>query len=141
MKETQILLVEDDSTLRETMYEFLSVDHPVIAVSSLAGARSALRRFNSEDVILLDLGLPDGEGLSLLPTIRDLAERPAVIILTGNDDMVAARLAISEGADDYIVKSGHLIQELAIRIPMVLQRKRQNEFSLASSGTCSHRGF
>ena len=136
-------MVEDDSTLRETMYEFLSVDYPVIAVASLAGARSALKRFGfgSDDVVLLDLGLPDGEGISLLPTIRNLPERPAVIILTGNDDMAAAKHAISEGADDYIVKSGHLIQELSIRIPMALERRRHNEFTPASSGTYSRLGF
>lgn len=135
------MLVEDESTLRDTMYEFLSVDYQVIPVSSLAGARSALKRIGSDDVILLDLGLPDGEGLSLLPAIRAMASRPAVIILTGNDDLVCAKRAITAGADDYIVKSGHLIQELSIRIPMALERHQQNDFSLANNGMYSRLGF
>lgn len=141
MKEMRILLVEDEPTLRDTMYEFLSVDYQVIPVASLAGARSALKRLGGDDVILLDLGLPDGEGLSLLPAIRALTSRPAVLILTGNDDLVCAKNAITEGADDYIVKSGHLIQELSIRIPMALERRRQNEFSLANNGMYSRLGF
>lgn len=131
---TRILLVEDESTLRETMYEFLSVDYHVIPVASLAGARSALRRLTSDDVVLLDLGLPDGEGLSLLPDLRAIADHPAVIILTGNDDLGCAKRAISEGADDYIVKSGHLIQELSIRIPMSVERRRHLAFTPASNG-------
>lgn len=141
MKDMRILLVEDDPTLRDTMYEFLSVDYQIIPVASLGGARSALRCLGADDVILLDLGLPDGEGLSLLPAIRGMAARPAVIILTGNDDLVCAKRAISEGADDYIVKSGHLIQELSIRIPMALERRNQNDFTLANNGMYSRLGF
>jgi DNA-binding response OmpR family regulator len=140
MPDTRILLVEDESTLRETMYEYLSVDYQVIPVASLAGARSALRRLCVDDVVLLDLGLPDGEGLSLLPEIRGHADGPAVIILTGNDDLACAKRAISEGADDYIVKSGHLIQELSIRIPMSVERRRHLTFTPGDSGKYSRLG-
>lgn len=120
----RILLIEDDEALRSALAHSLSNQYEILAISTLTGGRSALRA-QDWDVVLLDLGLPDGNGLTLLPDIRRLIVHPAVIVLTGNDDLSFARMAINEGADDYVVKTQHLLEELRIRIPLCVERLRR----------------
>jgi two-component system NtrC family response regulator len=63
------------------------------------------------DVVILDVVLPDGNGLDILPAIREMPDAPEVIILTGLGDPDGAELAIKSGAWDYITNStfGHPI--------------------------------
>jgi two-component system NtrC family response regulator len=69
------------------------------AVDGLAAVQSV-----AFDLVLLDVGLPDGDGLQILPQIRQMENPPEVIIITGNGDPDAAELAIRNGAWDYLVK-------------------------------------
>ena len=105
-----ILVVDDDPEVRETMASLLrrhKMDY--VAVGTLRETRQALEQ-NDFDVMLLDVRLPDGNGLDMLPEIRTLDEPPEVVILTGKGDPDGAELAIQGGVWDYLVKPASIKQ-------------------------------
>nr|WP_211922245.1 sigma-54 dependent transcriptional regulator [Desulfolutivibrio sulfodismutans] len=84
-------------------------------------------------VVLLDVGLPDGNGLTALPRIKALDDAPEVIILTGLGDPDGAELAIQAGVWDYLVKPSS-IKEIMLRLSRALayrEQKRQGQGPLA----------
>ena len=101
---SQVLIIDDDSNVSELLAMVADrMGHTAEAAGNahdgLAAALSG--RF---DVVLLDVGLPDGDGLQILPQLRQPANPPEVIIITGDGDPDAAELAIKNGAWDYLVK-------------------------------------
>ena len=83
----RILLVEDDTALASAVCSYLEAKAFVVDVApGLADARAALSAVQYA-AVLLDLHLGDGDGLSLLPTVRALRERPIVIVLTARDQV------------------------------------------------------
>ncbi len=117
----RILLVEDDPTLGSAVRDFLQRDaHVVDWVERIAAARACLP--GNYAVVVLDLGLPDGDGLSLLPAIRAHAEPPAVLVLTARDRLSDRVRGLDAGADDYLVKPFEL-PELAARLRAVARRR------------------
>ena len=115
----KILLVEDEFSLRATLVKYLGVQFDVEAVENLAGARAALAA-NTFDVVLLDKGLPDGDGISLIPEIKGNSPTTAVVVMTGDAEFNSVIKCIGAGADDYIVKSGNTVPELFVRIPVAI---------------------
>ena len=100
----RVLLVEDDEALSEAVCGYLHAKAFVVdAVPSLAQAGTALRAAQYA-AVLLDLHLADGDGLSLLPQIRALKDRPIVIVLTARDQVSDRIHGLDAGADDYLVK-------------------------------------
>ncbi|QJY33356.1 response regulator transcription factor [Diaphorobacter sp. JS3050] len=100
----RVLLVEDDEALSEAVCGYLRAKAFVVdAVPSLAQAGTALRAAQYA-AVLLDLHLADGDGLSLLPQIRALKDRPIVIVLTARDQVSDRIAGLDAGADDYLVK-------------------------------------
>jgi len=73
-------------------------------------------------VVVLDLGLPDGDGLALLPSLRRQDEPPAVLILTARDRLSDRVRGLDAGADDYLVKPFDL-PELAARLRALVRRR------------------
>ncbi len=99
-----VLLVDDDRILSETLGIFLlRAGHDVEKARTLHKARELLCD-SSFDVVLLDIHLPDGKGLTLIPDIKRAPSTPEVIIVTGEDDPQGPELAIKNGAWDYIQK-------------------------------------
>ena len=103
----RILLVEDNpgdvrllremfSTERPNSYEITHLPRLGLALNHLAKG--------GVDIVLLDLGLPDGEGLDTVRRVRKLAPQVPLIVLTGRDDDAAVAEAMLEGAQDYLVK-------------------------------------
>ena len=81
------------------------------------------------DVVFLDVNLPDGNGLDILPALRDCASSPEVIIITGAGDPDGAELAITCGAWDYIEKSSPL-KSIVLSLSRAIQyRKKRNLMS------------
>ncbi|WP_282755965.1 response regulator transcription factor [Desulfuromonas thiophila] len=118
-----LLIIEDDQDLRETLQDYLQLKgHQITAVACLADAETVLNSL-SIDLILLDLNLPDGDGLSLLHRLRSHCEIPLFVVSGRTDD--ASRLrALELRADDYILKPFNL-RELALRIDNFFVRRSQ----------------
>lgn len=115
-----ILVVEDDEAIRRAVRRGLEERGFAMqdAATGLAGLEVVLRE--RPDVVLLDLGLPDVDGLTLLTMIRAASDVP-VIILTAQDDDPTMVRALDGGADDYVVKPFGT-EQIAARIRAVLRR-------------------
>jgi len=123
-----VLLVEDDRELRRTLRDALAVEgYEVLAAASLADARALLAHASPDrgiDLVLLDLGLPDGDGESLLTTLRRERQQhgmPVIVISARQTDDPKIRL-LDGGADDYLVKPFSL-GELLARMRVALRRR------------------
>jgi two-component system OmpR family response regulator len=117
----RILLVEDDPTLGSAVRDYLTREsYAVDCVDRLGAARSCLP--GNYAAVVLDLGLPDGDGLTLLPAIRGCPDPPAVLILTARDRLSDRVRGLDAGADDYLVKPFDL-PELAARLRALVRRR------------------
>ncbi len=117
----QILFVEDDTQLAEGLVTTLRREG--FAVNHVANGKDALlaAKTGNPDIILLDLGLPDTDGLTLLSTLRSRKVQTPVLILTARDDLETKVRGLDSGADDYLVKPFEL-GELLARL-RVLERR------------------
>jgi two-component system, OmpR family, KDP operon response regulator KdpE len=120
-----VLLVEDDRELRATLRAALEVEGwRVLTAASLADARALLEhalRDAAPDAVLLDLGLPDGDGESLLATLRRERGTPVLVISARDAEGGKIRL-LDAGADDYLVKP-FAIGELLARLRVALRHR------------------
>ncbi|MGN6576870.1 MAG: response regulator transcription factor [Nocardioides sp.] len=120
---TSILVVEDDAGIRTALIRGLEdLGH---AVASVGGGLAALEAVvkNRPDVVLLDLGLPDIDGLQVLAMMRGVSDVP-VIVITAQDDEAMVVAGLDAGADDYVVKPFGLDQ-IDARMRAVLRRGGQ----------------
>jgi DNA-binding response OmpR family regulator len=114
----QVLLVEDDEGVASALAELLG--HAGASVIRTVRGADALHRVKGCDLVLLDLGLPDMDGLDVLRTLRRASAVP-VIIMTARDSDGAVVLGLRAGADDYLVKPVRKAVLLA-RIDAVMRR-------------------
>ncbi len=121
----KILLVEDDANLREVTQRSLEKERYVVEVAP--DFRTALQKIEDYDYdcILLDIMLPDGNGLTLLEELKAMHKRENVIIISAKDALEDKILGLDLGADDYLPKPFHLA-ELNARIKSVIRRHQQN---------------
>jgi DNA-binding NtrC family response regulator len=98
----RILVVDDDRAIRRTLEMFLRGEghQPALA----ADAQEATTRWSEAELVLLDLGLPGGDGLELLQRLGQRTDGPSVIIITARDDLGSTVRGIQLGAYDYLVK-------------------------------------
>lgn len=125
----KILVVEDEHALRGMICDILSAAGfcAVYPAENCAAARRTARQI-LPDAVLLDVMLPDGDGFSLMPALRDGRDIP-VLFLSARDADADRLHGLGLGADDYIVKP-FLPQELVLRLTAVLRRAygiRQSE--------------
>jgi DNA-binding response OmpR family regulator len=115
-----ILLVEDDADFRELLATLLQRER--FGVVEAASGEEMYRRLSDEvvDLILLDIRLPDSDGLELLRALRQHSDIP-VVMVTGVDTPVDRVLGLEFGADDYICKPFES-RELVARVKSVLRR-------------------
>lgn len=126
----KILIVEDDNDLREITTHSLEKERYV--VSQAPDYRTALQKIEDYDYdcILLDIMLPDGNGLDLLAELHALGKHTNVIILSAKDSLEDKVNGLDLGADDYLPKPFHLA-ELYARIKSLFRRKlREGERKL-----------
>ena len=116
----KILLIEDDQRIRELVCEHLASDGH--SISSEPTGMDGLQKATSDspDLIVLDLGLPDLEGIDLLKMLRSVSNVP-VLVLTAREEEDVVLAAFEGGADDYVVKpvSG---PQLSARVSALLRR-------------------
>jgi DNA-binding response OmpR family regulator len=114
----ELLIVEDDDAMASALAAaVLTAGHHPTRVARGADALLVHRKFG---VILLDLGLPDMDGLDVLRKLRQVTPVP-ILILTARDDERSVVLGLRSGADDYLVKPVKLVELLA-RIEAVTRR-------------------
>lgn len=126
----KILIVEDDNDLREITTHSLEKERYV--VSQAPDYRTALQKIEDYDYdcVLLDIMLPDGNGLDLLAELHALGKHTNVIILSAKDSLEDKVNGLDLGADDYLPKPFHLA-ELHARIKSLFRRKlREGERKL-----------
>ncbi len=129
----RVLLVEDDRVLGDAVREHVAASgHGVDWMKRIGEAREALATV-SYDLVLLDLGLPDGRGLDLLRELRRGGSKVPVIVLTAMDQIASRIEGLNSGADDYLVKPFDL-SELSARVAAVARRYGGNPNPLLKIG-------
>jgi DNA-binding response OmpR family regulator len=117
----RLLLVEDEARIAELVRAALLRDGFVVDVIGLcADAREALAT-TPYDATILDLGLPDGDGLRLLKELRGTGNSVPVLVLTARDAVEHRVAGLDAGADDYLIKP-FAMAELMARIKALLRR-------------------
>jgi len=100
----KVLVVDDDRSIRRTLEKFLASEGFEVVTASDGREAIDLARSAGADVVLLDLGLPEIDGMQVLSAVQELAHGPSVIVVTARDDMQSTVRAIQLGAYDYLVK-------------------------------------
>lgn len=115
----QVLVVEDDAAIADAVTYALGRDGMTARhVETLAAARAVL---SQQDLVVLDLTLPDGSGFSLLDEVRRLPRGPRVIVLTSRDEDIDCVASLEAGADDFVTKP-FSPRALVARVRAVLRR-------------------
>ncbi len=128
MTQKKILTIDDDETFSHAIKRVVTrLGHAPYNAGTLALAMEMTRK-TAFDLILLDVGLPDGNGLDHLSTLRDGPGRPEVVIITGAGDAHGAELAILNGAWDYIEKTAST-KNISLAVNRALQYREEREKS------------
>jgi two-component system NtrC family response regulator len=123
-----ILIIDDDPRINTILTDLADrMGSRTHCAGTIGQGLDALSK-DAYDLIMLDVGLPDGNGLHILPQIRQTGNPPEVIILTGNGDPDAAELAIKNGAWDYLVKPA-TIPDIMFKIERALTYRREKQAS------------
>ncbi len=116
-----ILLIEDDEVLADGLtYTLAKIGYSITGATTATYAEHLLK-VQGFNLIILDLGLPDRDGLQLLKQLRRKKLELPILILTARDDMSVRIEGISQGADDYMTKPFDL-RELEARIQALIRR-------------------
>jgi len=140
---TSILIIEDDETLRVTVGGFLRRLGFDIAEAPTGEAGLRLASQRRHDLVLLDLRLPDIQGLEVIARLKDIDESVQVVMMTAYPDVRTAVAALKAGAYDYINKPFDL-EELAKLIERAMETRRlrrEVEWRRAQSDTCEMEGL
>lgn len=117
----QVLLVEDDRELRNTLRDALAVEGYEVFTAASLSEGLALLQHTPVDLVLLDLTLPDGDGDTLLATLRKRQATPLIVISAREGEGQKVRL-LDAGADDYLVKPFG-VPELLARMRVALRHR------------------
>jgi signal transduction histidine kinase len=126
-KVLQVLLVEDNASDARLLREMLSKEKQgSFELTHLTHMRQAEIRLSEGgiDIVLLDMGLPDGHGLEILRRARAAAPTVVMIVLTGFDDEALAAGAMKEGAQDYLIKGQIESRALPQALRYAMERQR-----------------
>ncbi|HEY1393650.1 MAG TPA: response regulator transcription factor [Methylibium sp.] len=135
-----LLLVEDDTLIsRELSLRWRGRGWLVQACASLSDASAALAQQGGFDLIVLDLGLPDGDGMDWLARLRQRDRNTPVLVLTARDRVVDRVRGLQGGADDYLVKP-FAADELDARVEVLTRRAEAARGEIAQYGLISWLG-
>jgi two-component system OmpR family response regulator len=117
----RLLLVEDDTMIGDVVVDLLRSEHFAVDWAREADSADTAMRTQTYDLILLDLGLPGRDGMSLLRALRARRDRTPVLIATARDSIAQRIEGLDAGADDYVLKPYDLYELLA-RIRALVRR-------------------
>ena len=127
----KILLVEDDTALRGALEELLCREgYDVVKASNVRSARAGLDA--TADLVILDVGLPDGDGVELCRSWRSEGIQTPILFLTAKDEEMDVVRGLDSGGNDYVTKPFRM-QELLSRIRALL-RRNQRDTTITRSG-------
>lgn len=116
----RVLVVEDENDVRSVIVRALEHDgHNVVEAPTVAAARAAVQDF--VDLIVLDLGLPDGSGIAFCRELRADEVTTPLLVLTARSDINARVEGLDAGADDYLIKP-FAVAELRARVRALTRR-------------------
>lgn len=122
-KHYRLLMIDDDTALNELLVEYLErFGHTLATATTAARGRHLLRR-DDPDLLILDVMLPDADGMELCRAIRSESDIP-IVMLTARGDVPDRVLGLEFGADDYMPKPFEP-RELVARIETLMRRSRQ----------------
>jgi diguanylate cyclase (GGDEF)-like protein len=129
---TRLLIVEDDRQYAELLYELLTESALELDITAVTTLDAACRRVNSGtiDLVLLDLSLPDAEGLKALEVLHQCVTEIPIVVLTSRNDDDLALAALQQGAEDYLVKDT-IDQRALIRTIRYARERHHNYRDLA----------
>ncbi|WP_316213672.1 MULTISPECIES: response regulator transcription factor [unclassified Bradyrhizobium] len=133
----RVLVVEDDPQLGPWLRDALATafgSSDMVTTLDEGRAAVAVRNF---ELVVIDRGLPDGDGLALLPDLRLQKPSPATVVLTSLDDPLDIARALNDGADDYVPKPFEPVELLA-RAKAVLRRLFLDKGAVVSIGNLSY---
>jgi len=120
-----ILIIEDEEALRRFLIPTLSGQRYQVLSAATATEGLAMARSHNPDLVLLDLGLPDRDGMGVLKELRSWSRKPVVILSARNQERDKVR-ALDQGADDYLAKPFGAAELLA-RIRVALRHTLQTD--------------
>ncbi|MBC7615753.1 MAG: response regulator transcription factor [Pedobacter sp.] len=118
----KILIIEDEKALLDSMLSYFTGEGNICEQASNYQAAAEKIALYNYDCILLDLGLPDGEGMELLGELKKLKKKDGVLIISARHSLDSKLAGLDLGADDYLVKPFHL-SELKARVSAIVRRK------------------
>jgi two-component system phosphate regulon response regulator PhoB len=118
--EAHILVVDDDVAIRELIHEYLTENDFKVSVAETGADMDRVLSVEVVDLVILDLKLPDEDGLAIARRLRESLDLP-IIILTGRKEEVDRVMGLELGADDYVTKP-FSPRELVLRVSAVLRR-------------------
>lgn len=130
----RILLAEDSSRIASFIVKGLTAHG--FEVDHLLDGSNVIPQMNQRqyDLLILDLGLPNRDGLSILEELRGTGDDTPVLVLTARDSVETTVASFQGGADDYMPKP-FSFDELLVRVQSRIKGKRQNEASSAGDST------
>lgn len=132
----KILVVEDEKVLRDNIVASLLKENYIVETAEDYWSAYDKIGIYNYDCILLDIMLPEGNGLDLLQVLKKSGNTDNVIIISAKDAIEDKIKGLELGADDYLTKPFHLA-ELNARIKAVLRRKNADGFNIISLGNVS----
>jgi DNA-binding response OmpR family regulator len=123
---SRILVVEDEERIARFMERGLRAAGHTVEVAADGARALAAVRASAPDLVVLDLGLPDIDGLEVLSTLRGEGHRMPVVILTARDDVADKVTGFESGADDYVTKP-FAFEELLVRVRARLREQGRNQ--------------
>jgi DNA-binding response OmpR family regulator len=119
----KLLIVEDEREMAKSIVQYLRQESYICEVAYSAADAEEKIAMHDYDCILLDITLPDGNGLKILERLKQQGKMDGVIIISAKNSIDDKIRGLNLGADDYIPKPFHLA-ELGARVSAVIRRKR-----------------
>jgi len=121
----RILLIEDDTAIGRGLGQALEAQEYDVEWATTGAEALTLAERDDHDLVLLDLGLPDMDGIRLCSTLRAMVPAATIVILTARADEIDVVVGLDAGADDYVTKPFRL-GELSARVRAHLRRRRSD---------------